>query len=479
MSEPIWPGFWELVLRALGPAREAGRAYIDSGRYVSKVDTRKYRESDQGWPLVVGDRVGADGPPDWSSIFSLKPGKYSNVLIDDVPPLAESIRGAVELAERNEDFATGLSYLWCVEDAERRHFYAQIEFISIVGAILGRAEALDVEDEEDLLALYLQVERGRFQSELTGDIIVPLVMTSFETADPVHLIGSYWLEPLNEELHRARALSMHHTDSVSPWIAAAATHAIVERNAIFPNTMWPPNVGRGSTPSPVPLDTVNQILECIHIATGKKSGYAQVVVRSDDWVSSSGWLGSLPHVWRAATMKAYPDEFDGGWLRPKEPITSEDVSDIASIIAGLTQSPSNVQLAARRCLRSTFRADIEDEILDATIGIEALLSQDRDELTHRMSQRAAAALASEFRADAIYNLLKQVYTQRSQIVHGSTPKNSKVKFGDAEFWTNHIGVFLLRHLLRNYLLAEEPWTPATLDALILERLGRWEAEDAS
>jgi hypothetical protein len=136
-----------------------------------------------------------------------------------------------------------------------------------------------------------------------------------------------------------------------------------------------------------------------------------------------------------------------------------------------------VQIAARRCFRSTFRADIEDEILDATIGIEALLSHGRDELTHRMSQRAAAALAGKFRSDAIYEILKQVYTQRSQIVHGSTPKNSKVRFGDSEYWTNHMGVFLLRELLRSHLLADEPWTPTSLDALIIERLGRVEPDD--
>ncbi len=404
-------------------------------------------------------------------MFSLKPGKFSNVVVEEVPELAESMRCAIERAEQDQEFATGLSYLWHIEDPERRHLYMAMDFLSIIGMILGRAEALGIEDEAGLLDLYLQVERGRFERELTGDVVVPLVMTAFETTEPVHLIDSYWLEPMDESLHRTRALNMLHNDAVSPWIAAAATHAIVQRNSTFPNSMWPPDLRRGPTPAPVPLETVDRILECLHIATGKKSGYAQIVVRSDNWVSSSGWLGDLPHVWRAATVKAYPDDFDGGWLRPKEPITADEVSEVASMVAALEGSPTNVRLAARRCFRSTFRADIEDEILDATIGIEALLSHGRDELTHRMSQRAAAALATEFQPNIIYELLKQVYSQRSQIVHGSTPKNSKVRLADSEFGTNHIGVLLLRRLLRNYLLASEPWTPKSLDSLILERLG--------
>lgn len=157
-----------------------------------------------------------------------------------------------------------------------------------------------------------------------------------------------------------------------------------------------------------------------------------------------------------------------------EPISNDDLGTIRTVLAALLNAPKNVQLASRRCLRTTFRDDIEDEILDATIGIEALLSHGRDELTHRMSLRAAAALAKDYRSDAIYNLVKQVYSQRSQIVHGGTPKNTKVKFEDGEFWTHHIGVLLLRELLRHYLTADVPWTAESLDALILERLGHTE-----
>ena len=474
--EPIRPDFWDIVRPTLTPAREAGRAYLESNRYADRVDEREYRESDQGWPLVVGDRMFAKGPPSWRSMFSVKSGQFAQVPVDEVPALKKGMEAALNLAERDAEFSERLSYLHGVADPDRRTFYAQVEFLSIVGDILGRAESLGIDDEQGLLALYLQVERGRFAAELEGDIIVPLVLTSFDTTEPLQLLDSFWLEPLSQGIHRARALNQFWTGDVSPLIAAAATHAIVQRGCTFLNSMWPPKWQGGVDRSPVPLETVHRILECIHIVTGQKTGYAQVVVRADAWVSWRGWIGDLPHVWNAATTKAYPDDFEGGWLRPMEPIPAAQVAEIASVLAPLISSPKNVRLAARRCFRSTFREDIEDEILDATIGVEALLSEGRDELTHRMSQRAAAALAGELRTDAVYEILKQIYTQRSQIVHGSTPKNSKVRFGDSEFETNHIGVFLLRQLLRNYLRAEDPWTPTTLDALIIERLGRVDGE---
>ncbi|MGW6196960.1 hypothetical protein ACWF0M_12510 [Kribbella sp. NPDC055110] len=477
MRELIRQDFWDVVRPTLEPAREAGRQYLESNRYVERIDERKYPESDTGWPLIVADRMFAEGSPNWRSLFSAESGQMSKVLVDEVPALAQGMRAAVDLAERDIEFAKRLTYLYEVADPDRRTRYLQIEFLSIVGDILGRAESLGAEDEDSLLDLYLQVERGRFATELAGDIIVPLVLTAFDASEPVHLLGSFWLEPIGVELQRARALNQMYEEAASPWIAAAATHAIVQRDVVFPNTMWPPILQRGADRSPVPLETVERVLECIHLVTGKRTGYAQVLVRADSWVSWSGWIGDLPHVWRAVTTKAYPDSFDGGWLRSKEPISKDATAEIAAVLAALTRAPKNVQLAARRCFRSTFRADIEDEILDATIGIEALLSHGRDELTHRMSQRAAAALAGEFRSDAVYQLLKQVYTQRSQIVHGSTPKNSKVRFEDSEYSTNHMGVFLLRKLLRSYLLADEPWTPTSLDDLIVQRLGRVETDD--
>lgn len=478
MRQPIKPELWHIINSTLAEARAAGRAYLESGRYIDQVDAREYRENDQGWPLILADRTFAKGPPNWRSMFSVEPGKLARVLVDDVPALKQATQAALELATEDADVAAGLSYLYgLADDRDRKVFYFKTDFLDIVGDILGRAEALGIgdQDEEALLELYLQVERGRFATELTGDIFIPLVLTAFDTTEPVQLLDGLWLQPMSEELQRARALQWMQSDAVSPHIAAAATHALVLRDRTFPNTMWPPEFKRGAERAPVPLETVDRVLETIHIVTGEKTGYAQVVVQSDAWASWQGWIGDLPHVWRAASIKAYPDDFDGGWLRPKEPISESDVAEIAVAVKTLAASPRNVLLAARRCFRSTFRSDIEDEIIDATIGIEALLSAERDELTHRMSQRAAAVLAGEFRTDAIYGILKQVYAQRSQIVHGSTPKNSKVRVADSEFWTNHIGVFLLRRLLRNYLLADDPWTPASLDALIIERLGCVEA----
>lgn len=477
MSDLLRPDLWALVRPALAPARAAGLEYIASGRFYEKTDSRKYRESATGWPMVRAETFSmfTDGPPRWGSLFSLKAGELSKIVVDDIPELAAAVAGACDIASRDQEFAERLGHLGLTDDAERRDFDISWSIISIIGQILGRAEALGLESEHELEDLYRQVERGHFAGHLDGDIMVPLVLTNFEVEESFHLADEYWLEPMSEAVHRARALHDDYRD-VSPLIAGAATHAVIRRDVSFVNPAGPLNVSGSPYDSSDTLAFVHHVLEAIHIVTGKKSGYAQVLVASDAWVSWRGWSGELPHLWNASTMQGYPDDFQNGWNREKEPISNAELGDIRTVLVALTASPKNVQLAARRCLRTTFRSDIEDEILDATIGIEALLSQDRDELTHRMSLRAAAVLADTYRPDAIYNIVKQVYGQRSQIVHGGTPKNSMVRFEKTEFWAHHMAVFLLRALLESYLSGNR-WTPASLDALIVQRLGR--ADEAS
>lgn len=350
-QEPIRPDLWELVKSALAPTRQAGRNYINSGRYVPNLDLPKYKENDQGWPQVVSERtiLSDDGPPDWTMLFSRDAGTGSYVLIDSVPELAEGTQRIVEMCKADPVLGLGLSFLWEVmgDDPDRRDKYVQYDFLGIVENILGRAEAVGIEDEDGLTDLYLQVERGRFSDTLAGDVVVPLVLTAFAFDESVNLMDNIWLERLDEPMQRARAMDWRFHDEVSPWVAAAATHAVVMRDVTFKNTAWPPRLRKGEEQSPVPLDDVDRFVESLQIVTGKDSGYAQVLVRPRDWVVN-GWRHDLPPVWEALTLRAYPEEMNnGGWRRQRDHVSAEEVSKVAVMMPRLKQSPKNVLLAAR------------------------------------------------------------------------------------------------------------------------------------
>ena len=113
--------------------------------------------------------------------------------------------------------------------------------------------------------------------------------------------------------------------------------------------------------------------------------------------------------------------------------------------------------------------------VDACIGLEALLSRETTELAHRLSLRAAAALASRATAprDAtrVYNMMKTVYSHRSAIVHGASNfKYRYVQLNGEKKETSYVATILLRELLLDLLERIDPWTPETLDETILRSL---------
>jgi hypothetical protein len=179
-------------------------------------------------------------------------------------------------------------------------------------------------------------------------------------------------------------------------------------------------------------------------------------------------------VWRAGQYHRYPEHFDdAGWTREMVVVPKVELDPIPQMYGALEAAPANVQLAARRAVRAVLRSDDEDETLDATIGIEALLlgNRDRDEMTHRMAQRAAAVLSLDgYEPTEVYRLIKKVYEHRSAIVHGRSRRRDGISLGGETYPAREIGVMLLRLLLMNWLLAETPWTSESLDRRILARL---------
>lgn len=356
------------------------------------------------------------------------------------------------------------------ENTERRR--EQIEFETVrllIGCILNRADAVCAETDEELRSIYEQIERARFSEKLAGDVIVPLVAVSFDADEPVRINSNTWIEPLTKEVHRARALPWMRQENVSPYVAAAATHAVVVRDVQFSNQVH----GRspGDLPPEISVDIAYLVAEAVYIVSEVSTGYAQILVRPRDWADT--WALDLPPLWSAWTGRAYPEELNTrGWSKVRKPIPAPEIDEIIRMAKSLENAPKNVSIAARRCRRSSFRDDVEDVILDIAIGIEALVGLEPDALTHRMAQRAAIALADEVPPENTYGLLKQFYGIRSKIAHGNSPKKWTVKLGDSEFSAVSTGRYLLRTLLRSLLLSDNPWNASSLDERMLELFER-------
>lgn len=468
------PDLWELLLPGIKAARMAGRRHVDAGGYVSHQSVLRYRENDAGWPQVIGDSLGTrtkNGPLDWTDLFGFKEGLFTHILVSDVPELAEAAREVSRRAIEDDELMRTVSRLAPWMNPEEREEQVEYELVRrFIGTILNRADALSLESDDELQTIYRQIERARLAEELIGDIIIPLVAVSFDFDSPININSNVWIERIPEEEHRVRAMDWIRHDGVSANVAAAATHAVVLRGVHFSNQESNVRVGR-EFPTEISVGIAQTLAEAVHIATEMVTGFAQVLVRPHDWADS--WTQDLPPLWSAWSGRAYPEELNNrAWENAMTPITENATDEIVRITRALAAAPRNIQIAARRCRRATFRDDVEDIILDAAIGIEALVGKESDALTHRMAQRAAIALADSIPPENTHELLKQFYGIRSKLVHGETPKRWTVKFGDGKLDAVATGRYLLRQLLRNHLLANEPWDATSLDEQMLMRFER-------
>ncbi|MBW0100908.1 HEPN domain-containing protein [Pseudonocardia sp. KRD291] len=474
MDAPLQPDLWSLTLPAVRAARERAREHLRSNRYIPRKAVTQYTSSSVGWSTTTA----ADTffPPDsapvnWDHMFGSDVGLFAQIKYSNVPELEAAADGVWEVAASDESFERRISLLSHSEsDAESRKKQFVFEYMRFVCDIISRAEAVGVEADVDLLAIYLQLERARFANELRGDLLVPISLTPLDHAGPIELGHGVRIEKLDESMQRARAVSTMYGGRVSAHVVAASTHAVVVCDIAIDNQ---DPFERRYRQSGIDYEVVDRVFECLHVISSRRTGYAQAVVRPLDWADD--WEHDLPAVWKVQTFERYPHEFDQGrWNEEVEPISAKELEVLPATFAALSVAPANVKLASRRAVRALLRVAEEDEVLDAAIGIEALLlaDSDRDEMTHRMAQRAAVVLSVDgVDPSVVYRLVKKFYEQRSKIVHGRSWKTMNVVLEGKAYPANEVGVVLLRALLLNLFRAEVPWTPQSLDERLLSALG--------
>jgi len=433
------------------------------------VELPEFSANKYGWPSVIRSQILLDTPHpvDWSSVVSVNQDRLGSPTISAVPQLADLaafIRMDDELAKRLT--------LPGIETSDLRERWLDHDTLELVGDIVGRSVGLGADTDAELLAIYLERERAIFNAKLSVDVVVPILLTQFDT-EHFAISKDVRIERMDEATNASRAPHLHST--VNPFLQAAATHAVVLSGLEIANPgPGPRSATRGSQIDSRIADVAFQAIE---IASSTPVGYAQILLRPIGW--SDGWTHDLPPIETVNTVRRYPPAFDEqGWNTAGRSIALSGLTTLPKIFENLSRALPRVELAARRLFQSDLRVDEDDILIDACIGIEALLGEGRDELTHRMSLRAAAALSTgSASADprAIYDLTKKVYAERSTVVHGGIRKKQTIRLGDQEFSTPRSAWVLLRYLLLSALEADEPWTPAGLDGRLFDSLAHDDA----
>ena len=171
-----------------------------------------------------------------------------------------------------------------------------------------------------------------------------------------------------------------------------------------------------------------------------------------------------------------------GWLKKTTLVSADQLAALPEDVrsarkAGTTKAGKAARLALRRLSLAGLRDDDDDTLVDACIGIEALLSSDSTEVNHKIATRGAAALATRsaepLDPQKAFVMLKAVYGRRSDLVHGSGKENKAVfDLGGRKIPTSTLAVFLLRKLLLSQLTSDPAWSIQDLDDELLLSLTR-------
>jgi hypothetical protein len=181
------------------------------------------------------------------------------------------------------------------------------------------------------------------------------------------------------------------------------------------------------------------------------------------------------------SLRLIPITFSPFWLgsygfgQPSVPfgsyvLTPEEIASFRQHVDLIfTSSESSIEMACSRLSDAATRTRSEDQLVDAVIGMEAILlaglsSEDRrGELKFRFSLNYATLFDSPEARCRAFRIAKDLYNLRSTIAHGSSPGKGTLRVGDEKLAlpdAANRASRALRHVIHYFLprAKEAPYT---------------------
>jgi hypothetical protein len=287
---------------------------------------------------------------------------------------------------------------------------------------------------DDFDEAYVLMERGLLSRTVGVHVIVPMLNVQFPSVaedTPFRLTDDVSIVKLTRTMQIAR---MTPALLLDPTTIGHASHAFRLATDVA-------NTHRGEAYSRAweYLHERQRLLDALFALLRLRfpvdTGYAQILLAADGW--APGWFLGLPQMdvdgvadrVPAQLRLDVPHDLDNlHSARTKAP--RMEILERMRQDAGVVVTASGLEMALSRTAGSIVQSPVEDRLLDAVVGMEALLGDGSGEITYKVSVRAAAVYAYAGRnslagvenvtAYDVFGAYRKVYDRRSKIAHGVT-----------------------------------------------------------
>jgi len=382
-----------------------------------------------------------NGIPNLSeNILSSGPLDYKSLFLDNEPIIPKndipSFQKLLSLVYSNSDLLNkilpGMNPYIEENDIARsinHHLILRIP-VQIIDRYIHINDTMEFNYEKFEL-IYEPLANSIFLENLIVDICVPILFLKFDFEN-IKISENVSIERMDDSFHFARSSLLSYSREIPPAVLSAATHCLVFRNKTIPNTNYLNLVSFISEIESYPLEDINKFFASLRLVTGVNSGYSQLLFRPINWAIH--YRGNLMPL-EGTSIKAYPVLYENYyWLKDNiQELNLLNTKEIGKIFTKLMEiKESEIHIAANRLNLCYLRESEEDNILDAIIGLETLISDDNlSEMTYKLSIRLGAlSMISKPEGKnpfQVFKEIKKIYSYRSAIVHGSSDKNKKKK----------------------------------------------------
>ena len=319
-----------------------------------------------------------------------------------------------------------------------------------------------------------EIQNFIFCKTLPIDIVVPILFVKFDF-EKYEITDGVEVRRLTKEEQLARFKIKSYSVSVNDSVLSSATHALVLKDWQVKNSNSMSEFNILTNIQAYPIERIDKFFGAVRVARDFNTGYAQVLSIGKNWIHNC--KANLPHI-EGTSIRSFPSYFENYYWNV-ESIPSVSTDEIVIIgdmfIKLLDASEKSIDLAVNRLNQCLVRDKEEDSVLDATIALEALLSDDgNQEMTHKLAMRVGALSKLSNDLDKTpqqsFKDIKSIYGYRSAIVHGSKKLDKKrvIKIDDQHEITAHsMAVQYLKAILSVLINNPEYRDPKNIDSVLL------------